>query len=312
MSIELMQSTQISNLDFLWLEITPRCNLHCQHCYVESSPILTDPMIVDWPSMLEQAFDLGCRMVQFIGGEPMYNPRLKDYVSNAGNLGFDFIEIYSNLTMINSEMLDTFSDCNAHIATSFYSLHNETHDRITGVKGSFEKTIRGIDKVVARGLPLRVGIVVMQANEADIEQTIEFLVRRGVSRSEIKTDRSRPVGRGTDLTPPASLEETLCGKCWQGKLCITPRGSCYPCVFARHLEVGDVSSQPLADVVDSQKLLNTRNSLYRAFWPKLADCVPNCDPTCGPNRPCNPVCGPSCNPSCSPYADCRPSCTPQL
>ena len=189
-------------------------------------------------------------MVQFIGGEPMYNPHLKDYVVRARNLGFDFIEVYSNLTILKSEMLEILFDCKVHIATSFYSLHKETHDLITGVRGSFEKTVRGIDRVVSRGLPVRVGIVEMAANEGDISETIEFLVRRGVSRYEIKTDKSRPVGRGTNLTPPMSLQESLCGKCWQGKLCVASNGSCYPCVFARHLEVGDVASQPLAEVVD--------------------------------------------------------------
>jgi MoaA/NifB/PqqE/SkfB family radical SAM enzyme len=307
----MIHSADKTKLDFLWLEITPRCNLQCQHCYVGSSPILKDPMVVDWYSMLDQASELGCRMVQFIGGEPMYNPRLNDYVRRARDLGFDFIEVYSNLTLVKSETLDVFSDCKVHMATSFYSRHKHKHDQITGVRGSFKKTIEGIDKVLERGLPLRVGIIDMDLNQGEAEETTQFLVERGVSRSEIKTDKTRPVGRGTELTPSAPLEETLCGKCWQGKLCITPDGSCYPCVFARDLEVGDVSSQPLADVVDSEKLLSTREMLFSVFS-DLADCIPNCNPACSPSRPCSPACGPSCNPSCNPYKGCGPSCTPQL
>lgn len=310
MSGGLIESTKISSLEFLWLEITPRCNLHCQHCYVESSPWLKDPMIVDWTSMLKQAYELGCRKVQFIGGEPMYNPHLEDYVIKARSLGFDFIEIYTNLTLLNAESLATFSACKVHFATSFYSLNKAVHDLITGIRGSFERTLNGIDKVMAEGLSLRIGIVEMDANEADIEDTIEFLVRRGVGRDQIRTDKTRPVGRGTDLTPAAGLEDTLCGKCWQGTLCITPGGICYPCVFARHLEVGDVSSQPLVDIVSSKRLRSTRNLLYQAFPPRLSDCAPSCDPMCAPNRFCSPVCGPNCNPSCDPWRNCNPACVP--
>ncbi|HJW19853.1 MAG TPA: radical SAM protein, partial [Candidatus Nitrosotalea sp.] len=270
---------------------------------------MKDPMIVDWLSMLEQAYDLGCRKVQFIGGEPMYNPYLTDYVIKAHDLGFDFIEVYSNLTMLNTTMLDTFFDCKVNIATSFYSRHKEVHDLITGVKGSFEKTIEGIDKVLARGLPLRVGIIKMEVNEADVKETIEFLVRRGVNPHEIRSDKTRPVGRGGDLTPSISLEETLCGKCWQGKLCITSYGGCYPCVFARHLEVGNASSQSLMHIVKSQRLLNTRKLIYKVFRNYLtrdgvrvdddesSQCAPDCAPLCTPERPCSPVCGPSCEPA---------------
>ena len=60
-------------LQFLWLELTNRCNLRCGHCYTDSHPgsghrdrLTTE----DLESVLRQAYALGCRSVQFIGGEP--------------------------------------------------------------------------------------------------------------------------------------------------------------------------------------------------------------------------------------------------
>ena len=60
-------------LQFLWLELTNRCNLRCVHCYTDSHPgsghrdrLTTE----DLESVLRQAYALGCRSVQFIGGEP--------------------------------------------------------------------------------------------------------------------------------------------------------------------------------------------------------------------------------------------------
>src|SRR5271157_1633672 len=61
----------LRKLDFLWLELTPRCNLRCSHCYADAGPNLPEGMSYEnWSDVLRQAFDLGCRSVQFTSGEP--------------------------------------------------------------------------------------------------------------------------------------------------------------------------------------------------------------------------------------------------
>jgi hypothetical protein len=42
------------------------------------------------------------------------------------------------------------------VAASFYSHGAETHDRITGKRGSWAKTVAGFERIVAASLPLRV------------------------------------------------------------------------------------------------------------------------------------------------------------
>lgn len=67
-----------SRTSFLWLEITGRCQLECQHCYAESGPSGTHGAMstVDWLRVLDQAAALGVQTVQFIGGEPTLRPDL--------------------------------------------------------------------------------------------------------------------------------------------------------------------------------------------------------------------------------------------
>lgn len=303
----------LKGLTFLWLEITPRCNLHCQHCYVSSSPRLQDPMVVDWPLILRQAHHAGCRSVQFIGGEPMSNPRLLHYVAEAHKLDYEFIEIYTNLTLLTDRVARLLSAYGTSIATSFYSFRRETHDRITGVRGSFDRTVAGIDRALSANLPLRVGIINTGMNDSEVQEAIEFLVARGVDRGWINTDKTRPVGRGADLTPSESLAKTLCGHCWRGKLCVTAHGACYPCVFARNLAAGSVLTQDVSTIVDSQELLGFRNLIYETFRAHPSgdrserhnrECVPD---LCAPN-PCGPG---SCTPAvCTPTGGCDPSCAP--
>ncbi|MGH8919937.1 MAG: radical SAM protein, partial [Actinomycetes bacterium] len=70
---------------FLWCELTSRCQLSCQHCYAESGPAGAHGLMrpVDWARVLNQATELGVRMVQFIGGEPTLYPDLAHLVDHA-------------------------------------------------------------------------------------------------------------------------------------------------------------------------------------------------------------------------------------
>src|SRR2546430_1591085 len=81
-------------LDFLWLEVTGKCNLRCVHCYADSGPQrhLHEHMSQeDWQDALDQAATLGCRAVQFIGGEPTMYPALPALIRRARELGFDTV-----------------------------------------------------------------------------------------------------------------------------------------------------------------------------------------------------------------------------
>ncbi|HJQ01103.1 MAG TPA: radical SAM/SPASM domain-containing protein [Jatrophihabitans sp.] len=294
-------------LEFLWLEITQQCNLHCFHCYTNSSPQWRHPDR-DWRQTLDEAYALGCRNVQFIGGEPMAHPELPDYLAHAHRLGYEFIEVYSNLTMVKDSMLDALEHCQASIATSFYSADQGKHDEITGVRGSFVKTLNGIRAVVNRGLPIRVGMIAEDPDSAEVTAAVTLLGSLGVPPSQIRIDHVRPVGRGTDTTPFESLDETLCGHCWEGRLTVSFDGNCYPCVFARSVPVGNVDSQSIADIVGSPQLQGFREYSYAGYSKTPADqCTPQCNPAgpCDPN--CTPKCSPPCGPRCNPWVGCVPN-----
>ena len=50
----------------------------------------------DWLDALRQAADLGCRKVQFIGGEPTLHPNLTKLIVSARELGFTTVEVFTN------------------------------------------------------------------------------------------------------------------------------------------------------------------------------------------------------------------------
>jgi uncharacterized radical SAM superfamily Fe-S cluster-containing enzyme len=56
---------------------------------------------------VDEAAELDCRGVQFIGGEPTMHPRLDDFVDHANRRGFAFIEVFTKATRLDKELLGT-------------------------------------------------------------------------------------------------------------------------------------------------------------------------------------------------------------
>lgn len=252
-------------LRFLWLELTGKCNLRCIHCYADSGPYrrLHDEMVPeDWENVLEQAADLGCRAVQFIGGEPTMYPALARLIERARELGFTFVEVYTNGTMLNPRLKETFLRHHVHLAFSVYSASPQIHDRVTQQDGSLESTLASIRWALASGLGVRAGIIEMDANAGETERTRELLEAMGVSK--IGVDRIRGIGRGGSPRPVESQLHELCGACTSGKATVNSTGEIFPCPMSRFWVVGRVRDG-LRAAVDGMPMRTFRERMKEAF-----------------------------------------------
>jgi MoaA/NifB/PqqE/SkfB family radical SAM enzyme len=96
------------NLSFVWLEITGRCQLFCEHCYAESGPKESHGSMTraDWIDVIDQAGALGVETVQFIGGEPTLHPDLPFMVDHAVQCRL-VVEVFSNLVHVTPQLWNT-------------------------------------------------------------------------------------------------------------------------------------------------------------------------------------------------------------
>lgn len=318
-----MQTVSNIPLNFLWLEITAHCNLTCSHCYASSGP--ANPLngrmtISDWYRVLEEARELNCSNVQFIGGEVSIHPYLAPLIKKAADLDYKMIEVFTNGTEVTKSLVSLFKHHRVRTALSFYSENPKVHEAITGKVGSFGRTVKGISTLVTEGIEIRVGIIEMQQNSGGVHEARAYLERLGVTN--IGEDRIRSVGRGEEY-PNVEPTRQLCGQCWKGKLCVTPSGDCYPCVFSRDTCVGSALSQSITSVVVSDELLVFQAAMANSqgIDVESVESTPHIynNPDCFPNpSACNPTtCEPKgggCNPvnSCWPHDDCYPKkgCNP--
>jgi radical SAM protein with 4Fe4S-binding SPASM domain len=295
------QDVLTNNLNFLWLELTEKCNLTCNHCYANSSPraeLLGTMSYNDWHKTMKEAYATGCRNLQFIGGEPTMHPNFLDLLIDAKSIGFQFIEVYTNGTLLTDTHFNLFKELNIALAFSIYGNEAHIHDFVTNRKGSFNKTIKSIERAIELDLKIRIGIVEMDVNKDYVDNTKTFLINLGASN--ISIDRVRGIGRGNDFVKNENKYSELCGACWNGKLSVDANGNIYPCVFSRFHKVGTVSDG-ISNILSSPSLRSFRSD-SKLFSEKANienSCKPNCDPS---------VCDPSiCDPSYCDPSKCDPS-----
>jgi MoaA/NifB/PqqE/SkfB family radical SAM enzyme len=313
---------------FIWLEITARCQLSCVHCYADSGPTGTHGSMTTqkWQNVIDEAYALGVRRIQFIGGEPTTHQGLPCLIDHSLAKGIQ-VEVFSNLVSISRYLWEALSQPGVALATSYYSNDASEHDAITHRHGSYRKTREGIREAVSRGIPIRAGVIGIRA-EQDLSLAVMQLEALGVT--DIGIDYLRAIGRGQ--RKHAGNLSQLCGHCADGVLAIGPDGIVWPCVFSRWLPVGNVLEDSLADIVAAKELESTRKALTDDFRARLSASLGERDPrfrpgwapragsSCRPGEECKPTspdpkpeCGPLCGPrqECAPFSP-GPGCVPTI
>jgi len=306
------------DLRFAWYELTDRCMLRCIHCYCGDRSIETkDRMLLEnWKNVHEQAVKLGIRKISLIGGEPLKFQRFREfllYLQNYPDIG---IEIYTNGILLAPDIIDIAKSQGISFATSFYSHNPKTHNAITGNSGSWLKTKQAIEMILAAGLKLRVGIILMQQNAQDYENTRDFLKSLGVKKINPDYARATGCGKNGDVSLgweilkrkskpnfSTSVKSFFKLKSWNscltGKVAIASNGDVLPCIFARDHVIGNVLKQQLSDIVYNDQLQDIWK-LNRDRIDRCKDCefryaCKDCRPLAESFTGCLKGCSPNCN-----------------
>ena len=303
-----------------WLELTNTCNLECLHCYSMSGPRVKDQrphtakFIAD---QFEELYEVGCRSIQFIGGEPLASKLFANAANSARNIGFESISVYSNLVALSIKNFDAIKKNGINVYTSFYSHDPSVHDQIVNGKGAFIRTSKNIKMLIDNNVYVGVGIIHIPNLNDDLEQTKKYLVSLGAT--DISVDMARSFGRFEDVSEdPSKPGVGNSGRCADGTVCISSEGKVFPCIMTRSIEIADLYETSLNSARFSERLGEARKELIKAWNSdqssqrdkgSTAACRPsdNCAPgACGPQ-----VDGPGgCFPKtkCAPdiFGDCQP------
>jgi MoaA/NifB/PqqE/SkfB family radical SAM enzyme len=162
----------------LAVEITRRCNLKCKHCFVKKGN--QEPDTNRLCSELLNALKYGCKKIIITGGEPLLNKNLVRILRVLAERSV-LTDLNSNLYALNkNKALELVEAGLGEVSVSIYG-NEDSHDWLTGVPGSFKRTIRGIELLQRLNIPVDVHSAVWYDSGAYIQYVTELCKQLGVS-----------------------------------------------------------------------------------------------------------------------------------
>jgi radical SAM protein with 4Fe4S-binding SPASM domain len=155
------------------IDVTERCNLKCAHCYINLSASdnqaiekeLRDKELI---RITDQIVDEGCLFLLLTGGEPFLRRDFLSIYTYAKRKGL-LVSIFTNGTSITPYVADYLAEWRPYsIEITLYGICQETYENVTGVTGSFDRCLRGIELLLERRLPLKLKTMVMTTNKHEI------------------------------------------------------------------------------------------------------------------------------------------------
>jgi len=174
---------------------TESCNLRCIHCWIKPEHVADnrayqqanrDNISMDlMESVVQQALDLGLVNIKLTGGEPFVCPEIFDYLDCFAKYDLSFT-IETNATLLTPDKIKKLTTYNIRLlSTSLDGSSARIHDRIRGIPGSFDRTVKAIAGLVEHDLSPQVIFCLQQANAADLEATIQLAQELGIKSFEI-------------------------------------------------------------------------------------------------------------------------------
>ncbi len=158
------------------IELTYRCNERCIHCYIdgENNEQGIELSLSEYKTLLDKLKTLGCIKVLFTGGEVFLKENFIEIVEYATSLGF-LVDIFTNGYFLTPEYMDKLIPLNINsLSFSLYGGTAHIHDAITGIKGSFEKTLNAVTMTKCAGIDTYIKTVCLRQNIDDMQNLLEL------------------------------------------------------------------------------------------------------------------------------------------
>jgi radical SAM protein with 4Fe4S-binding SPASM domain len=294
----------------LQVEITNRCNEKCVHCYIpaNSRKVSCDQDIQPelFYNLLSQCNEAGMVGLAISGGEAMLHEHFIEFVNKA--IEYDFpVTIFSNLTALSDEIVAVLqSPLVILVRASIYSMSAEVHDSITGLKGSFEKTFNGLNKLISKNIPVEINCPIMKQNKDSFESVVNWGrennievkadynifapydhsnsnlgVRCSIKELEDVIERSLQFdpdfamalerSREKEVLRNHTCDELACGVC-SYTYAMTPTGDIYPCTGWQDCVMGNIGNRPIMEIIHNSPTSKRLRSIKRKDFPECIAC----------------------------------------
>ncbi len=277
-------------LEELWIYTTLACNLRCKHCLVSAGKELKDELTTgEIKKLVNDAVKLGVKRFYITGGEPFIRDNIFELIKYITKDKDRELIILTNATLFDDRKISELANLKGPKLLLQVSLEGpdaKTHDRLRG-KGSFNKTVEGIKRLVKKGIIPVVSTALSKYNEKHIKATSRLLSKLGIREHNIlwMHAKGRGANNADNLHVPAEQitpimkglkkiykeqeiifdnveslkvrararrgrKTDLCNNCY-AKICVNSDGHVYPCASLngdRNFDAGSIREKTLKDI----------------------------------------------------------------
>ncbi|HOO57510.1 MAG TPA: radical SAM protein [bacterium] len=216
------------------LRINYTCNQRCLFCWID--PCFVNPQPSKVKSYIKELRNYEVGSVCISGGEPTLNKNLVEYVKMLKTGNIRKVGLQTNAVLLHRES-NALALREAGLDFALVSLHShspEVSDMLTGLPGSFSKTVRGISNLRKNGIMVLISHVINSFNFASLSRFVEFsasaldrtpivfsvaapiygaMITRGMMprMSELKSHLSEALDLCYELRVPFSGLTAMCG-----------------------------------------------------------------------------------------------------
>lgn len=181
----------------VYMELTRDCNLSCSHCLIkkEKKEIPLEPAL----SLLDQLVTEQVFKIYFTGGEPLLYPGLLDLLERIKGKSIWSL-VQTNGLLVTEELAHSLSHAGLGACDlPLFGITPETHDAVTGKKGSFNELFSAIDTLTKAGVRTFVSFTVLKSNVHQLPQFFDWALEHTIPLAHIR--RFIPRYPGDELLP---------------------------------------------------------------------------------------------------------------
>lgn len=272
-------------------ELTYRCNLRCIHCLIPESyrsaeGELTTEEVFD---VIDQLADAGTLDIALTGGEPLVREDFLAIVEYARKRNMA-LSLISNGTLIEENIAEKFKRLYfQNIAISVYGITPHTHESVTGIPGSFHRTMNAVKILTAYGLKVNIKTTVMKQNLQELPKIFEWCQKEKLGFEAFPLIEVSLDGSTENIRWRLDDEEMKVYLRWESEtleylpaldhkcnaglnmVSVSPHGEVYPCV-ALKIPAGNLKKEKFEQIWQLAPILVKLRSMKFTDFKKCPEC----------------------------------------
>jgi len=186
----------------LYFYVTEGCNLACCHCWIAPRTSATGDRYSTLPvelfeTAIREAKPFGLSAIKLTGGEPLLHPHFNTLMDIVRREELE-MTIETNGLLCTPEIASQIAKSpRPSVSVSIDGVDATTHERVRGVRGSFQAAQKAVKALVASGIRPQIIFTVMSFNADQVDGIVRMA--EGLGAASVKFNVVQPTSRGEIL-----------------------------------------------------------------------------------------------------------------